>query len=103
MTAASVEFLKFWYVLGVALGAFSGAVTNFLMGRHWSFEATHGEVQAQAKRYFFVSAASLGLNTFGVWLVTEQWRWHYLLSKVTVAILVGFFFNFPLHRKYVFR
>ena len=33
--------LHVWYVISVAVGAASGAITNFLLNRYWSFEATH--------------------------------------------------------------
>jgi putative flippase GtrA len=103
----SAEVLKLWYVLAVALGALVGAVSNFLINRHWSFKggfdrktsAWHG----QAFRYAWVSGASLLLNTGGVWFVTETLKIHYAISVFAVSIAVGVFFNYPLHRNYVFR
>lgn len=97
------EIFHVWYVISVATGALVGAVTNFLVNRHWSFEATDGAIQQQAWKYAIVSALSLLLNTAGVWAMTEYLRIHYSISVVTVSILVGFFFNFPLHRGFVFR
>ncbi len=97
------ELLRVWYVASVAIGAFAGAVTNFLMNRHWSFAAGHKSWRGQALRYSLVSTASLLLNTGGVWLVTEKLRIHYAVSVVTVSVGVGVFFNFPLQRSFVFR
>lgn len=97
------EILHVWYVASVAAGAFVGAVANFLLNRHWSFEATHDHAHHQALRYAMVSTGSLALNTFGVWAMTEFLKIHYSISVVTVSIMVGFFFNYPLHRGYVFR
>lgn len=97
------EILHVWYVFSVAVGAFVGAVSNFILNRYWSFEATEGRVEHQAFRYSLVSVGSLLLNTFGVWGMTELFKIHYSISVVTVSILVGLFFNFPLHRSYVFR
>ena len=99
----SVEVLGLWYVTATALGAFVGAVTNFLIGRHWSFMATHGHWRRQGFRYALVSFSSLFLNSTGVYLFTEWGGFHYPVSKLIVALLVGVFFNFPLHRSYVFR
>jgi putative flippase GtrA len=97
------EVFHFWYVIATALGAFSGAVLNFMINRHWTFEAAHGHMNRQAKRYILVSAGSLLLNTGGVYLVTEFARVHYALSVVWVSLAVGFLFNYPLHRHYVYH
>jgi putative flippase GtrA len=97
------EFLHIWYVIATASGAFLGAVTNFLINRNWSFRATHGSWGAQAKRYALVSAGSLGLNTLGVYVVTEYLRFHYAISVAIVSFLVGILFNYPLHRHFVYR
>lgn len=97
------EAFHVWYVIAVASGALLGAVTNFLVNRHWSFGATHDRWHRQAVRYSVVSAASLLLNTGGVWLVTEYAHIHYSISVLIVSLLVGFLFNFPLQRHYVFK
>jgi len=97
------EVAHVWYVASTACGALAGAIANFLLNRHWSFEANEGAVNQQARRYALVSAGSLILNTFGVWGVTVLFKIHYAISVVAVALLVGFFFNFPLQRGYVFR
>ena len=98
-----VEYLKVWYVLAVAMGAASGAITNFMINRHWSFRSAHREFRTQALRYAWVSALSLVLNTGGVYLVTEYAHVHYFASVVAVSLIVGLAFNFPMHRYYVFK
>ena len=97
------EILHVWYVISTACGAFAGALANFLLNRYWSFEAHDGAMHLQVKRYAVVSTGSLILNTAGVWAITEYFKIHYAFSVVGVALLVGFFFNFPLQRGYVFR
>ncbi len=98
-----VEVLGIWYVLATAFGALAGAVTSFLAGRHWSFEAASGALRGQALRYSLVSGLSLLLNTSGVYLFTDLVGLPYVASKALIAFLVGVFFNFPLHRHFVFR
>ena len=97
------EVLSVYYVISVALGALSGAVLNFTLGRHWSFQAKEGGVHQQAFRYFLVSFGSLLLNTGGVALLTETLGIHYGFSKAIVALIVGILFNYPLQRFYVFH
>lgn len=98
-----VELLGVWYVLATALGALTGAVVNFLLGRFWSFEAQDKPPQGQAFRYAVVSVGSLLLNAGGVYAITEWGGLKYGYSKLIVSLLIGFFFNFPLQRHYVFK
>lgn len=99
---ALVELCGVWYVAATAIGAFVGAVTNFLLNRHWSFLVGDERWAGQAWRYAIVSAGSLILNTAGVYAMTEYLHVHYSISVFAVAISVGIFFNYPLHRYYVF-
>jgi putative flippase GtrA len=98
-----VEVLHQFYPIGVALGAAFGAVTNFLLNRHWAFDAARVPVGIQALKYAVVSAGSLLLNTGGVYLVTEKLHLFYLFSKIGVALVVALLFNYPLQRFFVYR
>jgi putative flippase GtrA len=100
---ACVEWLRVWYVAATAIGACLGAVTNFLLGRHWTFEARHGQVHHQAWKYALVSGGSLLLNSAGVYAFTDGLGLKYMVSKLITAFLVGVLYNFPLHRGFVFR
>ena len=97
-----VEGTGLWYVAATALGAFAGAITNFTLNRHWSFGAAGDEWGGQALRYALVSGGSLGLNILGVFLLTDGLGSPYAASKAITALLVGWFFNYPLHRGFVF-
>lgn len=97
------ELAGLYYVVSSAIGALLGAITNFSLNRHWSFEVGEKPMPGQAFRYALVSGISLSLNTFGVYGLTEWGGLKYGYSKVLASLLVGFFFNFPLHRRYVFK
>jgi putative flippase GtrA len=98
-----VEIGRIWYVAATATGALLGAIVNFVLARHWTFEADHESIRWQAIRYAAVSAASLVLNSLGVYFLTDYMGMHYAISKAATAFLVGVLFNFPLHRRFVFR
>jgi putative flippase GtrA len=100
---ALVELFGIWYVVSAALSAASGALFGFLLGRHWCFNAADGHLSTQGIRYIVVSGVSLCLNTSGVYLFTDIFGLHYILSKMVIAVLVAVFFNFPLQRYYVFK
>ena len=97
-----VEVAGLTPVASTALGALAGAVTNFLLGRFWTFSPTSLGARRQAQRYVVVSAVSLGLNVFGEFLLHEVLGIGYLLARVLVAISVSLGWNFPLQRRYVF-
>jgi putative flippase GtrA len=92
-------------VVGTAIGAAVGAVTNFSLGRNYTFRATARDrgVHGQFIRYVVVSAASLGWNALGVHFVAVQLAVQYVLARFIVGTLVGFVWNFPMHRYFVFR
>lgn len=102
LMVVSVEALNLPPALATVVGAASGAITNFTLGRHWAFRATSGRARSQALRYALVSAASLLLNALGVYLVATVLGIHYLAARVAVAVLVSIGWNFPLHRHFVF-
>ena len=90
-------------VLGTAIGATCGAVTNFTLARHWIFPAgAAGRVSGQAIRYALVSFASLGLNTIGEYVLFDVVHLDYLVARVLVAGVVGIGWNYTMHRTWVF-
>ncbi len=97
------EVLGVWYVASAALGAFCGAIVSFFLGRNWAFKRTQEGIGGQLLRYILTSCSSLILNTLGVYLLTEYFATHYILSKTIVSFLVGVGFNFVMYRYFVFK
>jgi putative flippase GtrA len=97
------EVFHQFYVIGVALGAITGATTNFLINRHWSFQAADVPAGPQVWRYILVSIGSLILNTGCVYLITENFHIFYMFSVMGVGLMVGFFYNYPLQRYFVYK
>ena len=103
VTIVFTELLQIWYVISNACGAFTGAIVSFWLGRNWAFKRQSKNWIGQAFRYALVSLASMGLNTYGVYFLTETFDIQYIVSKTIVAIIVGICFNFFLFRYFVFR
>lgn len=83
-------------------GAAVGAVINFTINRAWAFDRTQAGVPAQAGRYAFVSSTSAVLNAGGVGLLIMLPSIQYQLAWLVARVAVFVFWNYPLHRDYVF-
>ena len=69
--AALVEGLGVHHIPG-AVGAFVVAVTNnFLLNRHWTFDASRGHAGEQAWRFLAVSLIGLGINLIALTLLVD--------------------------------
>jgi putative flippase GtrA len=98
-----VELLGVSPVAGTVAGATCGAVTNFQLGRHFTFRARGDGVAPQALRYAVVSATSAGLNALGEYGLHDRLKLQYFIARTMVAVAVSLFWNFPLQRYFVFR
>lgn len=99
--AALVEVFGIYYVAAVALASTCGGVINFILNRKWTFQSS-SKMGGEALRYFFVCGGSLFLNTSLVWLFTELFVFNYMVSKCIVVVAIGLFWNYPMHRYWVF-
>jgi putative flippase GtrA len=97
-----VEVLRLTPVAATPMGAFCGAVTNFTLGRRFTYKRTEVPARGQAWRYAIVSAASLGLNTAGEYLFHDVVRIEYLLARVITSVIVSNAWNYPMQRYFVF-
>lgn len=86
-----------------ALGAASGGIANFILGRRWIFRVGHGGVGGQIGRYALVSLASMLLNTAGEHLLAGSAHVQYVFARIVVAVAVSVLWNFPMQRSFVFR
>lgn len=84
-------------------GAALGALSNFTLGRVWTFRAVATPLFPQAARYAVISAASAALNVLGIHALVHGWGLPYVSSRIAVASLVSVFWNFPAHKLFVFR
>lgn len=97
------EVLSFWYMASTALGAITGAIIAFLLGRNWAFVAKEERKRYQAIRYFVVACGSVLLNLGGVYLLTDFLGLLYTTSKIITGVSVGLAYNYPMGKYFVFR
>jgi len=99
---AAVELFGLSPVTGTVLGAAVGGVTNFWLGRRFTFRSRSQAVSGQFLRYSLVSAASLGLNALGEHLFITHVASRYVLGRILVASTVNNAWNYPMQRFFVF-
>lgn len=106
-----------YYVVATAIGSLCGGALNCIFNYKWVFPGSHGRKQTIAIKYALVWIMSILLNTCGTYLLTESLirssfvqtmlGQHsdqiYVLSKVIVAILIAFAWNYPLQRHFVYK
>lgn len=95
--------LGFLAYIGTGFGAVAGGLLSFGLGRSWIFGATDGHPGWQGFRYLLVWVVSILLNMGGEYVLVELLFVQYILARVPVAAAVGIFWNYPMHRYFVFR
>jgi putative flippase GtrA len=91
------------YGVAAAAGAVAGAITNFLLNRHWAFDATHDKMPWQALRYVVVSLVTFfGLRVM-LWALIELGSVGMRIAWLPAKILAFLLVSFPLQRVWVFR
>ena len=101
MMIGVVELLRLSPVLGTVVGAAAGGVTNFMLGRHFTYRSQDNHVSGQVGRYVLVSGASLALNALGEHLIISLLA-AYVLGRIVIATAVNNVWNYPMHRGFVF-
>ena len=102
-TAIAVELFGFWYVLGTALGTITGGFVNFSLGRTWVFNSKERAAPVQLLRYFMVWLGYLILSTSGIYLLTHYLHINYLITKLTITLMLALSYNYPLQKAFVFK
>ena len=98
-----LQFLFHWSMPASILGTVSGGVVNFTMNRSWVFEARNKKVQSQAIKYILVWIGNLILVTVGVFVLIKWFGLKLMVAKIIVSLLVGFFYNYILQKRFVFK
>jgi putative flippase GtrA len=102
LMVACVELFGLRPVPATALGALAGAVTNFSLGRVFTYRATDESLGGQSWRYALVSSGSLALNAGGEHLFNGILGLQYLVARVITSVIVSNAWNYPLQRFFVF-
>jgi len=103
MTILLKEVFHCWYLVASIIGTISGGVVNFMMNRSWVFLAHDKKIHFQAVKYILVWVGNLVLVSGGIFFLTKYGGWSYIVSKITVSVIVGVFYNYVLQKRFVFK
>ena len=92
------------YLTATTAGATMGALVDFSLKRQWAFDrSAPGAVTSEGVRYLIVSAFSLLLNLVLAYLLVDGLHVPAVPGVIAASLVVGFAWNYPLHRWFVFR
>lgn len=92
------------YLTATTAGAVTGALIDFSLKRQWAFNrSVPGAVHHEGLRYLIVSAFSLLLNLVLAYLLVDGLHVPAVPGVIAASLVVGFVWNYPLHRYFVFR
>lgn len=117
VTIVLAKLFDIYYVLATSMGSVAGGILNCTINYYWTFRSKECKKKYVLIKYTLVWIGSICLNTWGVYWLTESIQrvpWvqetlaHFfdnifIVSKVIVSLLVGWFWNYNLHRTFVYK
>lgn len=103
VTILLASYFQLYYLSATFIGNIFGAVTSFLIGRHWVYKKKNSRWQKQVIRFVIINLLSIYLNTTGVYFLIENFDMNLIWAKTWIAIGVGIFFNFIMQKYFVFK
>ena len=85
-----------------ALGFSLAVISNFLLNRYWTFEATSQDLTEQFLRFAIIAALGLAINTFLLIIFVRYIKINFYITKLLVIGLV-FFWNFYMNYLFTFH
>lgn len=116
-TILLAKLFGLYYLYATLIGSILGGIINCIINYGWVFHASGCKKTHVALKYTVVWGGSILLNTWGTFALTEwlkRMKWVngllgyyvsdvFILSKIVVALLVAFFWNYFLQRFFVYR
>ena len=95
------EIIKIQKYLANAIGFTVAATSNYLLNRIWTFQSTDPHITLQFFKFFFISLAGLGINTFILYILVSKYKKNFYLSKL-FAIGAVMIWNFTINLLFTF-
>ena len=104
-TSAVTAYMGIYYLWATLLGSLTGGCVNFAINFHFVFHPTQRRVWMSILMYLLTWIGSIVWNTGGTFIFTKLFvnEQRFMVAKVVAAILVAFFWNYPMQRYIVFN
>ena len=97
------EWFGLNYLLSATISFILGLTTNYILSVSWVFDKRKVSNRwAEFLLFAAIGVVGLGLNSLFMYLCTDKWGVHYMISKV-IATAIVFFWNFFVRRFTLFR
>jgi putative flippase GtrA len=84
------DFAHIYYLLSAIFAFILGLITNFLLSKLLVFKANEARINATMEflSYAGIGVVGLGITELIMFLLTNCWNVHYMVSKATATIIV---------------
>lgn len=90
LTYALTEWAGVYYVLSSAIGFLFGFGVSFTLQKVWTFENKDAkQAQKQLAQHLLLQSCMLGVNSGGVYILTEWAKLHYMLAQFFVIACIA--------------
>lgn len=91
-----------WYLVSSVAGNIAGATVLFVLCRKWIFRRDKGSIHLQIARFILVFTGNIILASIGIYVLTHFLKFHYVISKTFMSVLLGVSYNYIMQKKFVF-
>ena len=116
-TIILANIFSVYYVVATFSGAICGGIVNCIINYKWTFKDGGCRMEFVFIKYTLVWIGSIYLNTYGTYRLTETitanaWVQEtlsgffdnlFIVCKMFVSLMVGFFWNYNLQRSFVYK
>jgi putative flippase GtrA len=97
-----VEVVNIHYLIAASLSFVAGTTITYIFSTSWIFsKRSLKNKKTEYTLYIFIGVIGVGLNALLMWLFTEMFHFHYILSKAVSGSMV-FFYNFFVRKRLLF-
>ena len=98
------DFAQIYHLISAIISFIAGLVVNFILSKLLVFKASKARVNAfmEFVSYAIIGVIGLGITELIMFLLTDKWTLHYMISKV-IATIVVLAWNYIARKKIIYK
>ena len=98
------EYAHLYYLVSAIIAFIAGLITNFILSKLLVFKANEARMNAVMEfvSYAIIGVIGLGITELIMFLFTDLWHTHYMISKIVATIIV-FAWNYIARKLIVYK